>query len=174
MFHLDTHLNSHFIARRPLNFYTVPVHRLYLHPLSRFPSPLLAKISNFPHSKSYLDGRQTHNVHALTEKDGGVVQVAPRELSFSSAKPWQDVHGACLDCQPFIKSTLYAAGTFVGDILPIVSERDSAKHHDMRKCLSTAFPERSLKEQEHLIAKIIDHFIERIVEDGPGSIDITI
>ena len=147
--------------------------QLYFHPLSRFPGPLLARISNLPYSKSYLGGRQPYDVRALHEKYGTVVRVAPKELSFSSAQSWQDIYGARAGRHPFIKSTFYKGGVFADEALSIVSERDPAKHHDMRRYLSTVFSERSLKEQEHLIAKVIDQFIEKIGESRQEPIDMT-
>jgi cytochrome P450 len=56
-----------------------------------------------------------------------------------------------------------------------VSERDPAKHSEMRRYLSNAFSDRSLKEQEHLIASNVDAFITRIGELGskPEGIDLT-
>jgi cytochrome P450 len=45
-----------------------------------------------------------------------------------------------------------------------MSERDPDKHHQMRKFLSRAFSDTSLKEQETLINTKIDRFVERIGE----------
>jgi cytochrome P450 len=43
-----------------------------------------------------------------------------------------------------------------------VSERDPENHNNMRKFLSSAFSDRSLKEQEYLVAGVIDEFIEQV------------
>lgn len=43
-----------------------------------------------------------------------------------------------------------------------MSERDPKDHRQMRKYLSNAFSERSLADQESLIAEIIDRFIVQI------------
>lgn len=48
----------------------------------------------------------------------------------------------------------------------IVSERDPTEHGKMRKYLSHAFSDRSLKEQEYLVADIVDQFIEQIGKEG--------
>jgi len=112
-------------------------------------------------------------VRVLHEKYGSVVRVAPKELSFSSTQSWQGIYGARPGRQPFIKSTFYEGGVFAGKALSIVSERDPAKHHDMRRYLSTAFSERSLNKQEYLIAKAIDQFIEKIGENRADPVDMT-
>ena len=46
--------------------------------------------------------------------------------------------------------------------LCIGSERDPAKHVTMRKHLSAAFSTRALAEQEDIVARVLDRFIERI------------
>lgn len=39
----------------------------------------------------------------------------------------------------------------------------------MRKYLSSAFSERSLREQEYLVAEVVDQFVERIGAGGNGE-----
>lgn len=43
----------------------------------------------------------------------------------------------------------------------------------MRRYLSPAFSERSLKDQEDLITSVIDRFVERIGEHGVRSVNLT-
>lgn len=56
-----------------------------------------------------------------------------------------------------------------------MSERDPAKHAQMRKFLSRAFSEQSLREQEDMISSVITKFVERIgeVSEKEGSADLT-
>lgn len=109
----------------------------------------------------------------LHEKYGPVVRVAPEELSFSSVQSWKDIYGQRAGHQTFIKSNFYAGGNFANQASSIVSERDPTKHRDMRKYLSTAFSDRSLKEQESLISGVIDRFIDQIGRLGRDGIDMT-
>ncbi|KAL8747225.1 MAG: hypothetical protein Q9184_007630 [Pyrenodesmia sp. 2 TL-2023] len=69
----------------------------------------------------------------------------------------------------FIKSAFYDGGNFAGQARSIVSERDPAKHAEMRKFLSNAFSDRSLKEQEYLVTKVIDEFCRQIGARGAGE-----
>ena len=97
---------------------------------------------------------------------GPVVRVAPNELSFNSAQSWKDIYGQRKGHSPFPKSAFYDGGNFADQAHSIVSERDPAKHCEMRKYLSNAFSDRSLKEQEHLISGVIDDFCEQVGERG--------
>jgi cytochrome P450 len=44
----------------------------------------------------------------------------------------------------------------------------------MRKYLSNAFSDRSLKEQEYLVSEVVDLFIEKIGEKGDDGVDLVL
>lgn len=141
--------------------------------MARFPGPVSAAVSNLPYSKSYLGGRQPYDILALHEKYGPVVRTAPNELSFSTPEAWRDIYGQRNGHKPFVKSEFYAGGSFANQASSIVTERDTTKHRDMRKYLANAFSDRSLKEQEYLIARVIDAFVEQIGKHGRDRINLT-
>lgn len=59
--------------------------------------------------------------------------------------------------------------------LCIGSERDPKAHNRMRKSLSPAFSTRALLEQEDIINKCVDGFVERVGRNGAGpkGLDMT-
>lgn len=98
---------------------------------------------------------------------GPVVRTAPNELSFNSAQSWKDIYGFRQGHKPFIKSDFYDGGSFAGrGVHSIVSERDVDAHGQMRKYLSHAFSDRSLSEQEEMIARTITKFVDLAGERG--------
>ena len=101
---------------------------------------------------------------------GPVVRVAPNELSFSTASSWRDIYGVRKGVDPFVKSEFYDGGNFASEALSIVSERDPKNHAEMRKYLSGAFSDRSLKAQEPLIAECVDRLMDRLGEAGQGDL----
>ncbi|KAL4961628.1 cytochrome P450 [Aspergillus stella-maris] len=150
-------------------FLLIIVHALYkhiTHPLYNFPGPRSAAWSNLFYSRMFLKGRQPYDILALHERYGPVVRVAPNELSFSSASSWQDIYGFRQGHQPFIKSRFYDGGSFADKAHSIVSERDSVAHGLMRKDLSHAFSDVSLKKQEPLIAASVDLLIRQLGVHG--------
>ena len=144
----------------------------YLRPLAEFPGPRLAAASNIPYSFGFLSGRQPYHVLALHEKYGPVVRTAPNELSFNTAQSWKDIYGMRQGGRAFVKSEFYDGGSFADQSHSIVSERDVTEHSKMRKYLSSAFSQKSLMEQEPLIAEAIDKFIEAIKIHGKAGLDI--
>ncbi|KAI1380476.1 benzoate 4-monooxygenase cytochrome P450 [Hypoxylon crocopeplum] len=133
------------------------------HPLYRFPGPFSASISNALHSWTFMAGRQPYDVLKLHEMYGPVVRTSPNELSFNSAQSWRDIYGFRPNHKTFVKSPFYDGGSFADVAHSIVSERDPTNHGIMRKYLSHAFSDRSLKEQEGLVGEI-----------GPGKAGLDI
>lgn len=146
---------------------------VYYHPLAAFPGPRLAAISNFWHCYWFLGGRQPYKILELHDKFGPVVRTSPNELSFNTAQSWKDIYGFRQGHQPFIKSDFYDGGSFADQAHSIVSERDPSEHGKMRKYLSHAFSDRSLIEQEELIATVTDQFIGKIGERGAEGLDFS-
>ncbi|KAK3044115.1 hypothetical protein LTS18_002142, partial [Coniosporium uncinatum] len=105
----------------------------------------------------------------LHDKYGPVVRTAPNELSFNSVSSWQDIYGFRVGHKPFIKSEFYDGGSFADQAHSIVSERDPVVHGKMRKYLSHAFSDRSLKAQEYLVSEVVDLFIAKLGERGTNA-----
>jgi cytochrome P450 len=95
-----------------------------------------------------------------------VVRTSPNELSFSSPGSWRDIYGFRQGHKPFIKSEFYDGGSFADQAHSIVSERDPVVHGRMRKYLSRAFSDKSLKEQEYLVAEMVDLFVGQVGKYG--------
>ncbi|KAI0390649.1 cytochrome P450 [Xylariaceae sp. FL0594] len=153
------------------------VHVLYqhfTHPLYHIPGPRLAAWSNVLYSSMFLRGRQPYEILALHEKYGPVVRIAPNELSFSSPSSWEDIYGFRPGHKTFVKSAFYAGGSFAEKAGSIVGERDPGEHAKMRKSLSPAFSDASLKKQDGLISSVIDQFVTKVGAAGsdPKGINI--
>ncbi|KAI0396354.1 cytochrome P450 [Xylariaceae sp. FL0594] len=144
------------------------------HPLYHFPGPFWASFSNVLHSWTFMGGRQPYDILALHEKYGPVVRTSPNELSFNTAQSWRDIYGFRPSHKTFVKSPFYDGGSFADAAHSIVSERDPTQHGIMRKYLSHAFSDRSLKEQEGLVTEMVDLFMHQIGKFGPqpGGVDI--
>ncbi|KAF5493984.1 Cytochrome P450 monooxygenase BOT4 [Colletotrichum fructicola] len=141
--------------------------RWWFHPLRKFPGPTSASFSNILYSWNFMRGRQPYRQLELHEKYAGpVVRVAPNELSFSTSSSWRDIYGPRKGVEPFVKSEFYDGGNFAAESLSIVSERDPRKHAEMRRYLSSAFSDRSLKSQEPLIAESVDKLVDKLEEAG--------
>lgn len=71
----------------------VVVYNLYFHALSKFPGPKIASVTRIYYIKHLLTGRLPFNNTKLHTRYGGVVRIAPNELSFNTAEGWRDIYG---------------------------------------------------------------------------------
>ncbi|KAH7405674.1 cytochrome P450 [Phaeosphaeria sp. MPI-PUGE-AT-0046c] len=141
------------------------------HPLRRFPGPKLAACTNAPYSYWLLRGRQPFVMLKLHEKYGPVVRIAPNELSFNTAASWKDIYGYRPGHKPFCKGSFYDGAAFVESTgtRSVVNTKDPAEHGRMRRHLANAFSEKSMREQETLIAKEVDTLVEQLGRFGAAK-----
>ncbi|PVH96206.1 hypothetical protein DM02DRAFT_505222, partial [Periconia macrospinosa] len=69
------------------------LYNLFLHPLRRYPGPLLSRASVLPMQSQTLRGRLPFWIHHLHKTYGPVVRYAPNELSFISSDVVKDIYG---------------------------------------------------------------------------------
>lgn len=112
----------------------------------------------------------------LHNKYGNVVRTAPNDLSFNTAGAFRDIYNFRPGHETFIKSDWYDGGVFADKAHSIVSEREPGKHGHMRKYLSHAFSDKSLKAQEPLIDEVVNEFVSQLGMHGSkkGGIDIVV
>lgn len=74
----------------------VAVYNVTLHPLAKFPGPILQSAFKFPMLWSLFKGTATHETKELHIQYGDVVRIAPDHLSFNTAQAWKDIYGTRL------------------------------------------------------------------------------
>ncbi|PSN61426.1 cytochrome P450 [Corynespora cassiicola Philippines] len=144
------------------------LHLLYFHPLSKYPGPRLAAITDGWYAWHFDGGRWVHVVHELHKKYGDVIRIAPNELSFATLQSYPDIYGhAIKGKKTFLKSSLYDTGS---QVVGVINSRDPIEASRQRKYLSNGFSNKSLRDQEVLIHTYVDLFIEQLGKLGsPGS-----
>lgn len=96
-----------------------------------------------------------------------MVRISPNELSFASVQSWKDIYGhATGGRQIMTKSEFYDMYGSGFDSLCIGSERDPRKHAHMKKSLSAAFSTKALAQQEDIVKRCVDGFVQRLGADG--------
>ena len=138
------------------------IYNLFFHPLRRFPGPRLWAAFRLPYVYSLIRGDLVHRTHALHEKYGPVVRLAPNELSFIEAQAWQDIYGFHAGRPHFPKNPLWMQPGDDG-IHSIVSAND-ADHSRYRRLLAHAFSERALRQQEELLRSYVELLVNRLRE----------
>ncbi|KAI0401942.1 cytochrome P450 [Xylaria palmicola] len=146
------------------------IYNAFFHPLARYPGPWLARSTLIWRIWQATRGHFHTAVDEAHKKYGPVVRVSPNELSFASASSVKDIYGHPTEpSQARIKGGFYDL-VRVTKSTCITSEKNPEKHKRMKQLLSTAFSPKALREQESVVAKQVDEFVDRLVkEGGPGS-----
>ncbi|CAJ2504076.1 Uu.00g114700.m01.CDS01 [Anthostomella pinea] len=140
------------------------VYLLFFHPLAKYPGPKLAAISELWYAWGLTSDRLPFIVHDLHLKYGDVVRIGPNEVSFATSQAFQDIHGHVSKGKGrFLKTDFYDND----DPNPrITTARDPEVHARQRKALSHGFSAKSLRDQEDVVHKYVDMFVEQLANIG--------
>ncbi|ORY67568.1 cytochrome P450 [Pseudomassariella vexata] len=131
----------------------------FLHPLSRYPGPLLMRAYMFPLIYQLCTGQIAHNLIAYHKKYGPVVRIGPDALSFISGKAWTDIYGLLPGRCQNLKDKHYFIPGMGGIILS-----DNSTHTQRRRMLMSSFSARFLEEIQPMLMKYVDLMMARLRE----------
>jgi cytochrome P450 len=157
-----------FLASAPANppqilFYAV--HLLYFHPLSRYPGPLLARLTPL-HSAYYAYIGSRHLLfQRLHARYGPVVRYAPNALSFNSASALHSIYGFKANVR---KAKFYEAFPARKGVWSTHSAIDKGLHARKRRVLSQAFGDTAMKGLGGHVCDVVGRFCKAIC-DGRGE-----
>ncbi|KAH8702970.1 cytochrome P450 monooxygenase-like protein [Phaeosphaeriaceae sp. PMI808] len=156
-----------FIAMIAVYSAYIAIYNIFFHPLKHIPGPLFARMTPIPHIYHSRAGSIVSWLKASHNKYGDAVRVAPTEVSFSSGDTaWPDIYGfrtgKYKDTGVYSKDSTWLPKP-VNGVTHIINA-DEVTHTRMRRSLSHAFSERSLREQESLLQEYADLFVRRIYE----------
>lgn len=151
------------------------VYNLFFHPLARFPGPLLMRISRIPYIIKFVKGLLPYHVVELHKQYGEIIRVAPDELAFANPAAWNDIHGHRTKGQLEMEKSAKFYRPIKGATRDIITA-DREEHSKLRRTLAHGFSDKALRDQEPLIKKYVDLFIQRLHEnctDGSKMLDMT-
>lgn len=149
------------------------VYNLYFHPLSKFPGPWYAGISEFFFAYTIVSGSGYLTMRDLHEKYGEVVRVAPGELSYSSANSWKDIYMQRKSGNVFTKDPRFLVTDDTLRAPHLVSTTNVEEHNQAKKLLSHAFSPKNLLEQEDIILRYVNILMASMAEESrKGPLDL--
>ncbi|KAK1140603.1 hypothetical protein N8T08_010240 [Aspergillus melleus] len=130
------------------------IFNIYLHPLSKYPGPKLAVISDLAQSYWTFTGVLHSKLKDLHEQYGDVVRIGPNMLVYRNAQAWKDIFGHRKSGDgSFHKDQNFYPPTPSG---PMLLAADDANHSRQRRLLAHAFSDRALREQEPILQSYVD------------------
>ncbi|KAI0154590.1 putative cytochrome P450 [Xylariaceae sp. FL1272] len=152
------------------------VYNLFFHPLRKFPGPLSARASLLWRLTHSLGGKFHRHIEACHEQYGDVVRVSPNELSFCTASAWGDIYTPNhKGIAKVPKNEFYQVFGLGFEHQSIGTERDPTVAHQKRALFSQAFSAKGLAEQEPVMQRNVDAFIDKLGKLGgtEKGIDMT-
>ncbi|CAH0043516.1 unnamed protein product [Clonostachys solani] len=140
------------------------IYNLYFHPLSQYPGPKLAAITDLWWAYASTTGRYPWIIEDTLKNYGDVVRIAPNELVFITPQAAKDIYLAQQkNLELFVQVGYDALDTGDGGIS---GETNPVRHREIAKRLAPAFSTRNLRAKEAAIHKHIDLFVNRMKDFG--------
>ncbi|KAH8900750.1 putative cytochrome P450 monooxygenase [Thozetella sp. PMI_491] len=139
------------------------VYNLTLHPLARFPGPLLFRATRLASALRWINGRLPLDMLKLHEQYGDIVRIAPNELAFAHEDAWREICGhrpqGSIGPEELPKWTRFYRN--VGMPPSLISE-DRDNHALLRRLMAPGFSDRAMREQEPVIGGYISLLIHQL------------
>lgn len=147
--------------RRPQTLRTA-----YFTPLRHIPGPWYAALTNVPLKLATLRGHRLHHIHALHQRHGAVVRIAPAEVDFSSLSAFRAIHRVGGN---YVKTPWYGLfrNTIVDDVFSL---RDPKAHAARRKLFARPFAKASLRTSwDGVVRAKAASAVRRMKEEARGA-----
>ena len=145
-------------------FVGLAVYRVTLHPLAKYPGPFLWRVSPIPSIISLIRGRISFDYKVWHDQYGPVVRVMPNELSFNTAKAWEDIYGHRVGLPNMDKDPIHVGAVEAIPGATNLTMAPDAHHARQRRALAHAFSKQALLEQEPILKGYVNLFVQRLRE----------
>ncbi|KAI1162672.1 isotrichodermin C-15 hydroxylase [Nemania serpens] len=139
-----------------LVFYLLYVifYRVFIHPYSKYPGPLIAKVTGLPVLYHAWKGDFHHYVYRLHYKYGDTVRYSPNKLSINKVEALNDIYGFNKNVSK--PEEFYASFRVNKHARNVFNTADKEEHRRKRRIMSKAFSTKSLPNYAHFIATKVD------------------
>ncbi|KAI0153072.1 cytochrome P450 [Xylariaceae sp. FL1272] len=141
------------------------IYLLFFHPISTYPGPKLAAVSNLWYAYHWFSGKYPWAIARALDTYGDVVRIAPNELVFITPRAASDIYAShTKNLEHFPKTDFFIFGLQDNGLS---WEMDPVKHRKDSKQLSPAFSLKSIRSKEKVVHQYIDDFVDKLKTHGP-------
>ncbi|CAO2650010.1 Nn.00g013020.m01.CDS01 [Neocucurbitaria sp. VM-36] len=138
-----------------------PLYNVFVHPLRRYPGPLLWCSFRFPYVISTQRGELHKRLKDFHTRYGPIVRVAPNELSYADAAAWKDIYANRPGHLPFQRNRTWFRKMRPDEPNSIIGF-DEDDHARYRRAFANSFSEKSLRDQAPVVESHVDLFITQL------------
>lgn len=161
-----------FITNTPLHLLLVLIlisywtlwilYTLTIHPLAKYPGPLLARISRLWVVSQVLSGKAEKNQRVLHEKYGLIIRIAPNELAIADPEAINTIYGTR---SGFTKTDFYPPfEAHLSKYPNHFTSLDEKVHADRRRIVNKVYSMSNIVQSEVYIDTCSEMFLKRIGE----------
>ncbi|KAI0409101.1 trichothecene C-15 hydroxylase [Xylaria palmicola] len=149
-------------------FFCKVFHRLYLHPLSSLPGPILWRATRIPWFTASQKGVLPYRVLGLHKRYGKIIRIAPNEVSVMDPVAWREFYAHRLGGEFPHHMGHYRPSTRMPTNLTSANREEHAR---LRRRLNFGFSDRTMRAQEPIIGSYVDLLMRRLGEkcDNGGT-----
>ncbi|GJN66130.1 hypothetical protein PLICBS_000146 [Purpureocillium lilacinum] len=135
-------------------------YRLYLHPLSSYPGPLLGKVTGLYMIAMMVAGKATSSRYEWHKRYGSVVRTGPDELCFADEASIKDIYGQ--SSNPCPKAAPFYSGISLNIADSVFAAVDRGEHARMRRLLAHQFSAAGISQCVGEITDRVKMFCEKL------------
>ncbi|KLU89742.1 hypothetical protein MAPG_08711 [Magnaporthiopsis poae ATCC 64411] len=144
-------------------------YNVFLHPLRRYPGPLLCRASFLPLMLEHCRGDSNRYIEALHRQYGPVVRVEPNLLSYADSRAWSDIYGHRrtedkVKPRGALPKASFGVRTNLNGVADIINAHKEEDHRRMRRVMNHMFAPSALASEEPLVRRYVDKLITRLRE----------
>jgi hypothetical protein len=147
--------------------FTVIVYRLTLHPLAKYPGPLLARITDLYLAYYAYKGSRHLAFHRAHVQYGSYVRLGPNLLSVNTPTGLKTIYGFRSNVR---KASFYEAFPSTPKAVSVHSAIDKAQHARKRRVMSHAFSDSAIKSLEKYILANVRVGCEMLTKRTEGGL----
>ncbi|KAL4905800.1 hypothetical protein BDW74DRAFT_184864 [Aspergillus multicolor] len=138
------------------------IHRLYFHSLSKYPGPLLAKLTTWYSVYHTITGDLHTDIWECHQKYGPIVRYAPNRLLINTPSGLKAIYGHGANVQ---KAKSYTRITLVKGAQPTISTIDNERHGKIRRVLNQGLSDGHIRAMDGEMTAVAALFAERLGEE---------
>ncbi|RDW69038.1 cytochrome P450 [Aspergillus mulundensis] len=145
----------------------------WLHPLSKYPGPPLAAVSELWYASAWTGGLWNRKIQEAHRRYGDIVRIAPNELSFATAQAFRDIYGAPTKTRKLFPKSDRFYDNGHPNIAFVLDPEEHARQH---KVFAPQFRPSAVRTQEPIVHSHVDLWVKQIAargRDGTIPLDIS-
>lgn len=135
------------------------LYQLYLHPLAKYPGPLLGRITRLYDLYHAYKGDKHLLLYHLHEKYGVIVRYAPNTISINDPAALKDIYSHGANAQ---KSEFYRCFRAAPNAISTLLATEKAHHARKRRVMAQAFSDPAIKGLEFYVLQHVQDLVDRI------------